>query len=89
MGRWHNVTPLKRHQGQKSWKHDFEIAFDPKGSTNFLVGFCGPRLIGVLVGPRPFLGPKKFKMANKAQNRDFDGQKTYTLIWNNWYFVIF
>ena len=46
-------------QGQRSWKHDFEITGDPKGPTsgsNFWSGL---------------VGPKKSKMANKAQNRYF------------------
>ena len=55
-------------QGQKSWKHDFEITGDPKcppvGST-FWSGFEAP------VGQRPLSAPKKSKITNKAQNRDF------------------
>ena len=45
-------------QDQKSWKHDFEIAGDPKGSlsgSTFWFGFA------------PFLEPKNSKIANKAQ----------------------
>ena len=49
-----------RVQGQKIWKHDLEITGDPKvppsGST-FWSGF----------ETTPYLGPKKSKMANKAQ----------------------
>ena len=35
--------------------------------VNFLVGFCGPRLIWVPVGPRPYLGPKNRKWHKKFQ----------------------
>ena len=34
-------------QGQKNWKHDFEIAGDPKGSlsgSTFWLGFEAPNL---------------------------------------------
>ena len=55
-------------QGQKSWKHDFEITGDPKfppGGSTFWSGFEAP------VGQRPLSGPKNRKITNKAQNRDF------------------
>ena len=55
-------------QGQKSWKHDFEITSDPKcptGGSTFWSGFEAP------VGQRPLSGSKKSKITNKAQNRDF------------------
>ena len=47
-----------------SWKHDFEIADDPKGDhvvDQLVVGFRSPKLIGVPVGPRLSLGPKNHK----------------------------
>ena len=59
---------LHQFQGQKSWKHDFEITGDPKfppGGSTFWSGFEAP------VGQRPLSGPKKSKITNKAQNRDF------------------
>ena len=43
-------------QGQKSWKHDFEITGDPKcppGGSTFWSGFEAP------VGQRPLSGPIK------------------------------
>ena len=60
---------------RKIWKHDFEITGDPKLQKvpqvgQLFVGFSGPRLWAV--GPRPDVGPKTSKMANKAQNRDID-----------------
>ena len=45
-------------QGQKSWKHDFEITGDPKyppGGSTFWPGFEAP------MGQRPLLGPKNRK----------------------------
>ena len=57
-----------KFQGQKSWKHDFEITGDtkfPPGGSTFWSGFEAP------VGQRPLSGPKKSKITNKAQNRDF------------------
>ena len=48
---------LRWVQGQKSWKHDFEITGDPKGSPS-------ESTVG------PFYAPKKPKMANKAQNQN-------------------
>ena len=44
-------------QGQKSWKHDFEITGDPKGPTSgstFWLGFEAPDSYGYLWGRAPF-----------------------------------
>ena len=56
-------------QGQKSWKHDFEIIGDPKGppsGSTFWSGFEAPGCRAT-----PFFRAQKFKMAYKAQNQDF------------------
>ena len=48
-------------QGQKSWKHDFEITGEPKGpptGSNFWWGFEAPDSYGYLWGHAPFLGQK-------------------------------
>ena len=47
---------LRWLQGQKSWKHDFDITGDQKSppcQVNFMVGFCD------LKGPKPFSRAQK------------------------------
>ena len=61
---------LRWLQGQKSWKHDFDITGDQKGppcQVNFMVGFCD--LKGNLWAQALFKGPKSRMSSN------FSGKK--------------
>ena len=65
---------IKGTKVKKSWKHNFEITGDPKGPPNgsiFWWGFEVPDPYMGICGATSFLGPKKSKMAVKAQNQDY------------------
>ena len=57
-------------QGQKSCKLDFEITGDPKGPPSGPTFWSGFEVQTHELWGHAFLGPKKSKMANNAQNRD-------------------